>query len=400
VSGNGSPRATVSGVQELPPPVEPSWADLGYAPWVEPFAKKYLRSAVQLLGLYAVVRIGLVLTDVLAAHLKAGGNLDGPLSSWDGGWYLTVAAHGYIPQHGAHLTFGAGAFEPVFPLLIAALGWMGGTVAAAATISILAGAASVILVWRLGAAVFDECIGWIGAVLFTVFPGMGIAWGVLYSECVGLALAAACLLLMIRRRWLWSGIFGLLATATSPMALPLALAATVPVIQDLRKRKVPGALLTMVLVPLGFMAYVAYVGAHYHDALYWWHLQHAAWAAVVDWGKSLALLLVHPMTGGYQGKGWMEWLGVAAVAGAIWALVKAKPPAVLTVYCGGVFLLLFASNSLGFKPRLLTWAFPALIAVGAVLRRRGWQIVAIAFAYLVPLVFLIYTTYGNYFSQP
>jgi hypothetical protein len=120
----------------------------------------------------------------------------------------------------------------------------------------------------------------------------------------------------------------------------------------------------------------------------------------VDFGRSLVSLLAHPLRGGYQGKGWMEWVGVAAVAGAVVALVKAKPPLMITVYCLGVFVLLFASNSLGFKPRFLAWAFPALIAVAAATRKRGWLPIAITFAFVLPLVFLAYASFGNYMVQP
>ena len=140
--------------------------------------------------------------------------------------------------------------------------------------------------------------------------------------------------------------------------------------QALRRRQFPKALLPLVLAPLGFVAYVVYLGVHYHDILFWWHLQHQAWGAVIDYGKSLVVLLGHPWSGGYQGKGWVEWLGVIAVVIAVAALVRARPPLLITVYCAGLFVFMFVSNSLGFKPRFLSWAFPALIAVAALTRRR------------------------------
>ena len=93
-------------------------------------------------------------------------------------------------------------------------------------------------------------------------------------------------------------------------------------------------------------------------------------------------------------------LVTVVVAGAVVALVKARPPLLITVYCGGLFVFMFVSNNLGFKPRFVSWAFPALIAVAAVTRRRGWQPIAIAFAMLLPVVFLAYATLGNYMIQP
>jgi hypothetical protein len=142
------------------------------------------------------------------------------------------------------------------------------------------------------------------------------------------------------------------------------------------------------------------LGVRYHDLLFWWHLQHQAWGAKVDFGKSLLLLLVHPWTGGYQGKGWMEWVGLVAVVALVVVLVRARPPLLITVYCLAAFALMFVSNSLGFKPRFLTWTFPALIALAALTRRRGWQPIAIAFAVMLPIVFQVYASLGNYIIQP
>jgi hypothetical protein len=302
---------------------------------------------------------------------------------------------------GGHLTYAAAGFEPVFPALIRAFEVMGFTaVQAALVVSIVAGAVSVVLVWRLGTALFDERVGAIGAMLFALFPGMAISWGMTYSECVGLALVAGSLLLMLKERWFWAGVVGAFATATSPMALPLAFAALVPAIQQLRRREPPRAVIALALVPVGFIAYVGLLGVRYHDLLFWWHLQHQAWGAKVDFGKSLLLLLVHPWTGGYQGKGWMEWVGLVAVVALVVVLVRARPPLLITVYCLAAFALMFVSNSLGFKPRFLTWTFPALIALAALTRRRGWQPIAIAFAVMLPIVFQVYASLGNYIIQP
>ena len=96
----------------------------------------------------------------------------------------------------------------------------------------------------------------------------------------------------------------------------------------------------------------------------------------------------------------MEWVGLIVVIGAIAILVRSKLPAPIVFYCLATFALMFVSNSLGFKPRFLTWAFPTLIAVAALTRRRGWQPIAMAFAFLMPLVFLAYASFGDYMIQP
>ena len=145
---------------------------------------------------------------------------------------------------------------------------------------------------------------------------------------------------------------------------------------------------------------MASLSIQYHDTFFWWHLQSQAWGASVDFGRSLLALLPHVFHVGYQGPGWLEWTGIAAVVAAALALSRAKLPGCINAYCCGVVLLLFASNSLGFKPRLLSWAFPALVAVAATSRARTWMVVAVTSAFLVPLVFLSYTMLGDSMAQP
>jgi len=376
-------------------PARPSEGPV-FPPWTGP--------ALRVLGFYAIVRAALLLADSLSARLQYHGELSGPLLSWDSHHYLQAAANGYpavAPILGGHLTYSNANFLPVFPLLIRFMELLGlSSVGAATFVSLVSGAVAVVLVWRLGTELFDEQVGRNAAILFTVFPGMAIAWGLFYSECVGLALVAGCLLLMVRERWVWAGVVGALATATNPAALPLVLAALVPTVQALRRREVPRSLPTLVLVPTGFLAYVVYLGVKYHDALYWWHLNHQAWDTSVDFGKSLLTLLPHFWKLGLPGPAWLEWMGLFAVVGAVIALVRAKAPGLINAYCIGVLVLLFVSDTSGFRPRLLTWAFPALIAVAAVTRRRGWQPIAVAFACLLPITFIVYTTLGNTIGAP
>ncbi|MGH9070767.1 MAG: glycosyltransferase family 39 protein [Acidimicrobiales bacterium] len=346
----------------------------------------------------------LVLAAVLSSRIAYGGHVSIPLQLWDSGWYLKVAAHFYpaVPAMAyGHLTYAAGAFEPVFPVLVRAFEELSlPGLWAAFAVSFVAGAVAVVLVFYLARELCDERTARLATLLFSVFPGMAIAWGLLYSECVGLALAAGCLSLLVRRRWLWAGLVGAAATATSPLALPLALAALVAAVQALRRGAPRRALLAVVLVPVGFVAFAVGIGLYYHDLFFWWHLQHQAWGASVDFGRSLVVLLAHPGRISAEGLGWLEWLGVLAVVGALVALVRAKLPAPITAYCFGVFALLAFSASLGFKPRLLTWAFPSVMAVAATVRRRYCYALAALFACLLPVVFVVYTAFGNSVAQP
>jgi hypothetical protein len=343
--------------------------------------------------------------DVLAAHLSYGKALSGPLLAWDAHWYLDIAQHGY-PAHpllsSGHLTYNAANFLPFFPVLIRAVQGLGvSAVVAASLVSWLSGALCTLLVWRLGARAFDEGTGRLAAVLFAVFPGLGLAWGSLYSECVGLALVAGCLLLLMRRG-MGAGLLGMCATLTSPMAVvPLTAAAAVATFQAWRHReRILPPLVALFLTPAGFVAYAAWIGARYHDLFFYWHLGHQVWGTTVDFGQQTFTVLLHPMTQDFVGPGWLIWPGLLAVVGAVVATWKARPPAVLVVYCAALLVQLTATNVLGFKPRMLTWAFPALVSVAKVARKHTAQALVIGSAVLLPVVFLAYTTIGNTMGAP
>ena len=255
-------------------------------------------------------------------------------------------------------------------------------------------------VWQLGTAVGGGELGYGSAILFMTFPGMAVSWGLIYSESVGTPLVAIALVLMMRGRWVAAGIAGGLASATSPVALALVVPALFVAVQEMRlHHRLSRALYTAVLCPVGFVAFVLSDGIRYHDLLYYWHLQHDAWGVDVDFGKGLVLLLGHLWQGGYQGPAWLEWVAVVAVLLAGWAMYKARLPGFITAYVVATILLLFLSNQ-GLKPRLLTWAFPALIAVAAALKPRSRNTLALAFMGLMPILFLAFTTLGSHMVQP
>ena len=156
---------------------------------------------------------------------------------------------------------------------------------------------------------------------------MAIAWGLFYSECVGPALVAGCLLLMVRERWVWAGVVGALATATNPAALPLVLAALVPTVQALHQHeRCRGRCPLSCSYPRDSWPTSCIWGSSPTYALYWWHLNHQAWDTSVDFGKSLLTLLPHFWKLGLPGPAWLEWMGLFAVVGAVIALVRAKAP--------------------------------------------------------------------------
>ena len=184
---------------------------------VRGFLAEHRVAIVKLVAAYAAVRLYLLVLDVAAARRSFNGNLDGPLLGWDAWHYLQLAKSGYpavAPRVGGQLAFSNGAFGPVFPFLIRLVHEASITlVGAAVVVSVIGGLVATLCLWRLAAAITDEGVGLSAAMIFVALPGMAVAWGVLYSECVGLALAVVSLLFMVRRRWMAAGVAGALAAS-------------------------------------------------------------------------------------------------------------------------------------------------------------------------------------------
>ncbi len=353
---------------------------------------------------YAGIRLYLLWLDVVAAKRSFNGNLDGPILGWDAHHYLQLAASGYpvvAPRVDGQLTYSNGVFGPLFPWLIRLVHESSlPLVDAAVVVSVVGGLVATMCLWGLAASITDEATGLSSAMIFLAFPGMAVVWGMLYSECVGLALAIASLLLMLQRRWVAAGILGALAVLTSPLALALVVPALARALVELRRRQVSQAWLSVAIIPTGFLLFAGWLAIRYHDALFWWHLQRQGWGTYVDFGSSFVHLLSHWSKIGGQGPAWMEWIALVVVAGGVVALVLAKLPLELNAYCAAILTVLVVTNNLGFKPRLLTWAFPMAIAAAVVLPRIARRALITTFLLLMPVVFILYTTMGNSVAQP
>lgn len=357
-----------------------------------------------LAGIYVLVRLYLLGLDEYAARQSYGGDVTGPLQSWDAQHYIAIAKVGYprVPPHlGGILSFSTAAFEPAFPLMIRVVTALGvPIISAGIVVSILGGAVATYFVWRIAHGIASPSVARDAAILFMVLPGQSVAWGLLYSECLGIALAAACLYFFAREHYLVAGVLGALATLTSPMALCLIVPMAWTLLAGLWRRRLARAWIAVLLTPLGFLSYAAFLAVRYHDTLYWWHLQRQAWGASFDYGTSLIQLLHHWTKIAYQGPAYLEWIAVLCVLGLLAAMWRARLPLYLSLYSVAVLFVLFGTNSLGFKPRFLVWAFPLVIAVCKSLSR-PWRLAVIATsAFAIAPLFIVYTTMGNSVSQP
>lgn len=151
---------------------------------------------------------------------------------WDSFHFLRIADVGYLPPG---LPCCDQAFQPGYPLVIAAVGPLaGGDLALAGfLVSVVLGAVAAVGLHRLAESVAGEGAGRTAVLLLAVVP-YGFFLTAVYSEALFLALAVFAWLAGLRRRWWLAGVLAGAATAVRVNGLFLALGLAVMLLVELR----------------------------------------------------------------------------------------------------------------------------------------------------------------------
>ncbi|MEJ7798552.1 MAG: mannosyltransferase family protein [Solirubrobacteraceae bacterium] len=281
----------------------------------------------------------------LTSPFGAGGDvLAAPFARWDSVWYLAIAGDGY----------GGGAreaFFPLYPLVVklagAALGspLVGGALASTALLGV-----ALVLLHRLVALDFDRHVARNAVLVTALFP-MSFFLSAVYSESLFLALSVGAIYAARRERWAWAGALGALAATTRSAGVLLLVPLLIIYLWDVgrvsltTRRPLRGDVLWLSLVPLGLVAYCAYLAFAGLDPL-------APFAAQEVWFRSFA----GPFVGAWDGV-------VAGVQGARQLLSGARDPVLFQAAGGDPFLV--ARHNI----ELLGWLALTVIATIGVLRR-------------------------------
>ncbi len=135
---------------------------------------------------------------------------------WDSDWFLRIAENGYSWPSSTP------AFFPLYPLLVAAAGFVlgGHDVLAGVVVSTVAGAAAFALLYRLTLARLGENAAR-NTVLFLAVAPTSLFFGAVYSESLFLLLAVAALLLAEQGRFGPAGVTAGLAMLTRSAGVAL-----------------------------------------------------------------------------------------------------------------------------------------------------------------------------------
>jgi hypothetical protein len=270
-----------------------------------------------------------------------GDLLAAPFARWDSVWYLAIASGGY----------GDGTREAFFPLypLVAKLAGLplrsalvGGALASTALLGV-----ALVLLHRLVALDHGRPVAR-NAVLVTALYPMSFFFSAVYSESLFLALSVGAVYAARRERWAWAGALGALAAATRSAGVLLLVPLLILYAWDTRgrrRRALRADVLWLALVPLGLVAYCAYLALDGHDPM-------APFRAQEVWFRSFA----GPFAGAWDGV-------VAGVQGARQLVSGVREPVLFRGAGGDPFLV--ARHNI----ELLAWLALTVAATIGALRR-------------------------------
>ena len=199
----------------------------------------------------------------------------GALGAWDGRWYRTVAANGYLLEPGRQSD---PAFFPLYPLLLRALHGLGlGYVTAGIVLSQLAFLAALAAFEVLTRELFGSAFARRTVVYVALFP-MGFVFSMAYPESVVLCAIALAVVAALRARWIAAATLMAIATLARPEALFVSIPLFALALRERNPRQ-RGIAFGAVLAPFAALgSFALYLGVTLHDPLAWTHAERA-------WGR-------------------------------------------------------------------------------------------------------------------
>jgi hypothetical protein len=299
------------------------------------------------------------------------------LFAWDGKWFISAAQHGWprhLPMVNGHVTGNTSAFFPLYPLAIRGLS----SVTSLSPLTsglVISGATGLTAVLGVGMLVRNyagEQRAKRAALLFVVFPGTFV-FSLAYSEGIAISCLSFGLLALLRNKWLVAGVLGLLATATSPIALAFVLSCAWCAGRESIGHHNWRSLAAPVLAPLGFLGFMLWLWEHTGVLSAWRLTERQGWQSYPSFVYPvhiMARFVSNPVAPTETG----QILFVGTVVGLIGMVlaVRQRQPAPVLIYGVTAFVLAAVAAPVGLRPRFLLLAFPLVVAFGTYFRGRAF----------------------------
>ncbi|MFJ9345886.1 hypothetical protein [Streptomyces sp. NPDC101237] len=331
-----------------------------------------LRRAAPALAAYLGVRLTGLLFLAVWAHRRHHGVWPMLATQWDSRWYLGIADHGYTHTLGTAFDHNNLAFFPLYPLLVKAVAVLTPGTRASTGLGI-AWVASLVAAWgvfAVGDRLAGRRVGVLLTVLWAAYP-VGLVQWMGYTESVFTAFAAWTLYAVLDERWLWAAWGSVLAGLTRPTGVAVAAAVTVTALLSLRTRFSARALAAALAAPLGWCAYVGWVGLRlgrwdgYFAVQRMWHNELDGGAETVRWLRHLFGQVPRPEL-------FLVVVSLTVLASVVLfgLAVADRQPVPLLVYGAVLLVIVVASGGVYFpRARFLLPGFPLLLPVAGWLAR-------------------------------
>ncbi|HEY5024733.1 MAG TPA: hypothetical protein VII76_07135 [Acidimicrobiales bacterium] len=343
----------------------------------------------RILAVYLLTR--LVVFGVLLDAFGGRGTVTRFARIWDAKYYLQVAAHGYPTVLSARRPYAA--FFPLYPLMVRVLApvfdhdW----VASGLAVSLLTGASACLAVGALARDRAGDETGVRAGWLVAVAPGAAFL-SPAYADGLALALCAGALLMLDRRRWVAAGLLGGVATAASPLAVPIVIAAAWAAWRSGRRQ----AWLAPVLASSGFGSYCLYLWVHMGTPFGWFDAERVGWQGQHHFNL-------------FSSVGWFtSWTGITLVetfsiglaAAGLWAMRRARVPGTWWAFTIPFLASVVFDSALWLTPRILLTAVPLVPAAAIVLHGKRYRILLASSVVVMLLVLVVYVRFPGFVFQP
>ncbi|WP_206301602.1 hypothetical protein [Streptomyces sp. V2] len=325
-----------------------------------------LRHAAPALAAYLTVRLISLAALATWAHRRHHGVRPILSQEWDAKWYWGIATHGYTHTLGTAYDANNLAFFPLYPYLVKTLSAIthlslpSTGLAVALTSSLLAAWG----IFAIGDHLHDRRTGTLLTVLWAAWPVALVQW-MAYTESLFTALAAWSLYATLTQRWLPAATLATLAGLTRPTGIAVAAAVSAAALLSLRHHPSPKTALAAFTAPLGWCAYVTWVGLRLHRWDGYFAVQrlwHNEWTGGHETLHRFRELLAQDSTPE------LFLIGVTLTliaATALYALsVWDRQPLPLLIFTGAMLTIVLGSGGVYFpRARFLLPAFPLLLPI-------------------------------------
>ena len=345
--------------------------------------------AARILAVYLLSR--LVVFGVLLDAFGRSATITRFARIWDAKYYLQVAAHGYPTVLSARQPLAA--FFPLYPLMVRVVAPLFGHdwVASGLVVSLLTGAAACLAVGALARDRAGDETGVRAGWLVAVAPGAAFL-SPAYADGLALALCAGALLMLDRRRWVAAGLLGALATAASPLAVPIVIAAAWAAWRSGRRQ----AWLAPVLASSGLGSYFLYLWVHMGTPFGWFDAERVGWQgqhrfnlfSAVAWFTS------------WSGITLVETVCIVLAAAGLWAMRRARVPGTWWVFIIPFLASVVFDSGLWLTPRLLLTAVPLVPAAAIVVQGKHYRTLLAASVVVMLVVLVAYVRFPGFVFEP